>query len=1177
MRIVADRFGVMRDGRAIDLSTGSPVLLRIGVAGGVTEQARWANRCGWLYGMHHRRLAALVDYGALGEAHRFEAWRCGAEWRRAPSDSTRAIRGAAWFLGACERTVGAISAADVYDCEGNAVVVLPPASGYPRDSSGSTTIEYPRGLADAASLENCGIWNIDRRADAALADLFVSVSGSRPYVVSVWGGRGSGRRTATRHAARMARLNGFVPIGVQVMNEMAELNDVKPIGMLTGRHLCLLSGGGPAADAAALLRATLASPRIHLLLQFGAQEPVWPGALHNVALERVPLSRLIAAVRPDALAHVAGRRIECAARKAHGLPARFADLLWGTVQCAQREPSRHSWGPPSDGPIRRKTGPACFGAGSRVAEQPSPYSVGELAAPQLPGGSRRCGWPEAGELPALRRRAEAATELLKKGRHAPAIRQLRQVIGGLSRRGAWTDVASAVLPLASALLARGDPRGSLAAIEESRARLEEASGESLLGDLAVVSGHAWIDTGRLDEAESVIAAALTVACRVGDAARTAQLSVALGRCLFWKGRYAESCSALTSRGGESDQPAIRVSLLAGRARATVGLGDVAGAMSLAREATEAAFDQSDPGLRARACAAAAFVHLAAGDLDAVDQDVTKCLAAAREDHDPMRTIRARLLLAESDRRRGRPSSSSTFIRRLRRAAPRRLPAIVRARVEMIHALLESSSSAEEIVSRHAARSGLRGLLLYGPNSNRGRSPHLFADSCTEELVGILNVCQTVEDEAHALGEVCVRTRRQLHAAAVAVVIRDQAGASHVAADGPRLDPATATRVLESGVSVLPHRIQDCLESAAPVRYGGAVIGALAVRWPLGNPYDLSGVAGILTTVATVIAPVVSSLMARRSAPTPSALDGLLGLTAPIMDLRRAIECAARAPFAVLIEGESGSGKELVAKAVHRLSSRRDRPLCTLNCAALPDDLVEAELFGHARGAFTGAVHERAGVFEEAHGGTLLLDEVGELSARAQAKLLRVIQEGELRRIGENGPRRVDVRVVSATNRDLRNEVAAGRFRLDLLYRLDVIRLAVPPLRERRDDIALLADHFWREAAMRVGSRAVLAAATTAALARYDWPGNIRELQNVLASLAVRAPRRGMVTPVALPPQFGASPRAETCRLDEARRTFDARFIRAALLRSGGHRGRAAAELGVTRQGLTKLLARLGID
>jgi transcriptional regulator with PAS, ATPase and Fis domain len=279
---------------------------------------------------------------------------------------------------------------------------------------------------------------------------------------------------------------------------------------------------------------------------------------------------------------------------------------------------------------------------------------------------------------------------------------------------------------------------------------------------------------------------------------------------------------------------------------------------------------------------------------------------------------------------------------------------------------------------------------------------------------------------------------------------------------------------------------------------------------------------------------------------------------------------------VLVVGESGSGKELVARAIHRRSGRRDRPFRALNCAALPDELVESELFGHARGAFTGAVAERQGVFEEAHTGTLFLDEVGELSPRAQAKLLRTLQDGELRRVGENTARRIDVRVVSATNRDLRTEVATGRFRLDLLYRLDVIRLPVPPLRERREDVAVLAQRFWRDAAERAGSRATLGAATLAALARYDWPGNVRELQNVLAGLAVRSPKRGVVPPTALPPAFVTSEARGTWRLADARHTFEERFVRDALARAGGHRTRAAEEIGLTRQGLTKLLLRLGI-
>ncbi len=183
------------------------------------------------------------------------------------------------------------------------------------------------------------------------------------------------------------------------------------------------------------------------------------------------------------------------------------------------------------------------------------------------------------------------------------------------------------------------------------------------------------------------------------------------------------------------------------------------------------------------------------------------------------------------------------------------------------------------------------------------------------------------------------------------------------------------------------------------------------------------------------------------------------------------------------EGESGVGKELVARAIHCLSPRRERRFCDLNCAALPDELLESELFGHARGAFTGAITERAGLVEDADGGTLFLDEVVDLSPRAQAKLLRVLQQQEVRRVGESFSRKVDVRIVSAVNRDLRAESAAGRFRQDLLYRLDVIRIRVPPLRERPEDIPLLAQHFWRIVAPRVGTRAVLAHSTVTALAR----------------------------------------------------------------------------------------------
>ncbi|MDA1093281.1 MAG: sigma 54-interacting transcriptional regulator [Acidobacteria bacterium] len=304
--------------------------------------------------------------------------------------------------------------------------------------------------------------------------------------------------------------------------------------------------------------------------------------------------------------------------------------------------------------------------------------------------------------------------------------------------------------------------------------------------------------------------------------------------------------------------------------------------------------------------------------------------------------------------------------------------------------------------------------------------------------------------------------------------------------------------------------------------------------------------------------------------------GLLGRSDALVALRRTVRRVAESPYPVLITGESGSGKELVARAVHRLSPRATRCFGAVNCAALTDDLVEAELFGYTKGAFTGAITERVGLFEAADRGTLFLDEVGELSQRAQAKLLRVLQDGEIRRVGENQPRKVDVRVVAATNRPLDDAVVAGQFREDLLYRLDVLRMVVPPLRDRGDDVVLLAEHFWSRAQSLTGSRAAPAQSTLTALARYHWPGNVRQLENVVASLVVRGPRHGIVGPSSLPHTFGVTT-SEAPTLQEARAAFERRFVSGALARAGGGRGKAALELGVTRQGLAKLLKRLDLD
>jgi transcriptional regulator with PAS, ATPase and Fis domain len=252
----------------------------------------------------------------------------------------------------------------------------------------------------------------------------------------------------------------------------------------------------------------------------------------------------------------------------------------------------------------------------------------------------------------------------------------------------------------------------------------------------------------------------------------------------------------------------------------------------------------------------------------------------------------------------------------------------------------------------------------------------------------------------------------------------------------------------------------------------------------------------------------------------------------------------------------------------------------LNCAALTDELIEAELFGYVRGAFTGAVSNRVGLFEESNGSTLFLDEIAELSPRAQAKLLRVLQEREIRRVGEHVSRPIDVRVVAATNVPLSKAAAAGRFRDDLLFRLAVVRIRVPPLRERIEDVPLLAQAFWRGLVQQSGKRAALGPDAVAALCRHRWPGNVRELQNVIAALVVAAPTRGRASArhvgQVLAETGGELEFSTTSTLTQAREAFERRVVATALARHGGRSGSAARELGLSRQGLAKAMKRLGI-
>jgi len=453
----------------------------------------------------------------------------------------------------------------------------------------------------------------------------------------------------------------------------------------------------------------------------------------------------------------------------------------------------------------------------------------------------------------------------------------------------------------------------------------------------------------------------------------------------------------------------------------------------------------------------------------------------------------------------------------------------------------------------------------------------------ESFLDILRTCQESDDAITALSRVSSRLNKMIGASVVAFVIADRQRSHAVAHAGTFVPTVSqlevASRVLDTGVAE-PSALRGRAEEAAwPIRYGAAIVGALWCHWSLGIPLIPQDVASVLGLASTAAAPAVHEVRERLRTPdtVAASVPDLIGESHAIDLVRQAVMKAAASPFPVLIEGESGAGKELVARAVHAASIRRGRRFCALNCAAIADDLVEAELFGHTRGAFTGAVAERAGMFEESQGGTLFLDEVAELSARVQAKLLRTLQEGEIRRLGESGTRKIDARIVAATNRPLGGEVSAGRFRNDLRYRLDVLRISIPPLRERLEDLPPLARHIWSLLARKTGSRAVLSPSAMSMLGSYDWPGNVRELQNVLASAMVAGPQRGVIGPQGLPSHITRSSAVSSrATLADARREFEERYVRAALARSGGRVITAARDLGVSRQGLRKLTARLGL-
>jgi transcriptional regulator with GAF, ATPase, and Fis domain len=309
--------------------------------------------------------------------------------------------------------------------------------------------------------------------------------------------------------------------------------------------------------------------------------------------------------------------------------------------------------------------------------------------------------------------------------------------------------------------------------------------------------------------------------------------------------------------------------------------------------------------------------------------------------------------------------------------------------------------------------------------------------------------------------------------------------------------------------------------------------------------------------------------------------GLLGRSIPMRRLFTILERVAATDDAVLVEGETGTGKELVAEALHEESARAGGPFVVFDCSAVAANLIESELFGHVRGAFTGATADRAGAFEAADGGTLFLDEIGELPLSLQPKLLRALEKLEVRRLGVNTPRKVDVRIVAATNRNLAEEVGRGTFREDLFYRLAVVRVALPPLRDRADDIELLARHFAEAQGKRAGRAAALDDAGLRALRSRAYPGNVRDLRNAVARTlslghpdAAGAPSQPSASLAAAPAVDLSVPFMEA--RDRLMADFERAYLREALRQCGGNATKAAERVGLNRKFLQRAIARHGL-
>jgi DNA-binding NtrC family response regulator len=1172
--LIADRFFQLAN-CIIDLASGEEVWLQVERERSSTRA--WAERCAALYGRRHSHLVELVDYGPFGRSGRFEAFGTRGPLRHWPSGcaARNALRSCSAFLMQEGLSPGRCDEARVIDVAGRPRLLPDEGTGSALDEGSHAQRSRARDRRSNGDSFVLGIVVQPRRAVTHIAEFLDACWSRGRRSLQLCAPPGAGASTTLHLVAREARLQGMVPLATTVLERYHAFgDDDRPrrwlLDQLVGRHVVLLHDrrfeAGSEAPTATLARSLLGLALPGLQVAVVSVSDL-PRASSSVVLEPFTRPQLLAMLGAAGRTHPAWAFSRRAVRVSNGWPGRFVRALG-----AAEDPCREM-------------------AGARErAPKFEPESDADTFEPGHVAGADLDGW----------KRLIEARRLAGQGRHASAIRTYRQAIGMCDRRGDLLHAGAAGNELGQALLLRGAAGAAREAFAQAGRHLQQ--GGALSRAALAVAGEAFarMAAGELREAEAILHTAELAALHVNASHEGLMLRAALLQCLHWQARWDEAIGMIERetqpRAAAPGRPLLsdRVSEMSSAVETRAGSSHlepiapvlwhcVAASVAIERRSLDLAARQvaaamaastAGPPVVACACHAVAIrLHGWIGDADAVHLHAVRGLNAARVSRAPMDALRIRMYLAAALAQLGADAEGRALALRLLRIRPSRIPplyraelAITLARVLPGHAEARRRREEAEAFARAAGASALL-------------SPPVSTQTLPKPLCDIVDVVRSTHEyvsERAWLQRTAQVLRDRLQAASVAFVPAQDPGGVVVSVGGAR--GVGGRRAIEKGIVLGPVQTAAGIELAVPIRCGNAAVGALECRWSAVGPDNAEHARALVVATAAVSGPFVKSVIDNQDGqPGPAYCPELLGASAAMTDLRHAVARAAGAPFPVLITGESGAGKELVARAIHRESPRRLRAFATLNCAALTEELLESELFGHARGAFTGAIAERRGLFEEADGGTLFLDEVSELSLRAQAKLLRVLQEGEVRRVGESFSRHVEVRVVAATNRSLEALAAERVFRHDLRYRLDVIRIEVPPLRHRLEDVIELARAFWTRAAPLAGCHASLGPAVLAALARYDWPGNVRELQNVVSALVVAAPRRGTVGPSALPHSIAqAATMLTATTLDQATKAFERRFVAAALARAGGMKNRAAGELGITRQGLAKLIRRLGI-